>query len=115
MSEVHRDTSPISKIDHSNFCSNKEYAEISHQHIVDYLTNKLSDCNGNKKVSPSQALLKKTGSFANFTSQLSNDGHRSCESLIDKINRMIANNETWFSLEFFPPKTVNGASNLISK
>ncbi|CAF0845192.1 unnamed protein product [Brachionus calyciflorus] len=37
------------------------------------------------------------------------------ESLIDKIKRKIENKETWFSLEFFPPKTVNGASNLISK
>ncbi|RNA39112.1 methylenetetrahydrofolate reductase isoform X2 [Brachionus plicatilis] len=37
------------------------------------------------------------------------------ESLIDKIKKKIENKETWFSLEFFPPKTVNGASNLISK
>lgn len=37
------------------------------------------------------------------------------ESLIDKIKNKIENRETWFSLEFFPPKTVNGASNLISK
>jgi hypothetical protein len=112
MSEV--ETPQISKADHSSFF-NKDYTELGHQHIVDYLTTKLSDCNGNKKVSPNQALLKKTGSFHNFTSQLSCDGHRSCENLIEKINRMIANKETWFSLEFFPPKTVNGASNLISK
>jgi hypothetical protein len=37
------------------------------------------------------------------------------ESLIDKINKNIANNQLWFSLEFFPPKTINGAANLISK
>lgn len=37
------------------------------------------------------------------------------ESLINKIKKKIENKETWFSLEFFPPKTVNGASNLISK
>ena len=37
------------------------------------------------------------------------------ESLIDKINKKIGNNELWFSLEFFPPKTVNGAANLITK
>jgi hypothetical protein len=36
-------------------------------------------------------------------------------SLIDKINRNIANNEKWFSLEFFPPRTEQGAANLISK
>jgi hypothetical protein len=93
----------------------KDNRELNHQHIVEYLTNKLNDCNGNKKVSPNQALLKKTGSFANFSPQISFDGHKACETLIEKIKRMIANNETWFSLEFFPPKTVNGASNLISK
>lgn len=37
------------------------------------------------------------------------------ESLIDKIKKRIENKQTWFSLEFFPPKTVNGAANLISK
>lgn len=37
------------------------------------------------------------------------------QSLIDKINKKIANNEYWFSLEFFPPKTINGAANLIQK
>jgi hypothetical protein len=37
------------------------------------------------------------------------------ESLIDMINKRIANNERFFSLEFFPPKTVQGASNLITK
>ena len=37
------------------------------------------------------------------------------ENLIEKINRRIANNEFWFSLEFFPPRTANGAANLISK
>lgn len=36
-------------------------------------------------------------------------------SLIEKINERIRNNQTWFSLEFFPPKTINGAANLISK
>lgn len=37
------------------------------------------------------------------------------ESLIDKINNKIATNQHWFSLEFFPPKTINGAANLIQK
>jgi hypothetical protein len=36
-------------------------------------------------------------------------------SLIDKINKRIESKKLWFSLEFFPPKTVNGAANLISK
>ena len=37
------------------------------------------------------------------------------ESLIDKINKKILKNEKWYSLEFFPPKTQQGDSNLISK
>lgn len=37
------------------------------------------------------------------------------ETLIEKINRRIASKEFWFSLEFFPPRTANGAANLISK
>ena len=37
------------------------------------------------------------------------------ESLIDKIHKRIDNNQYWFSLEFFPPKTINGAANLIQK
>lgn len=37
------------------------------------------------------------------------------ENLIQKIHRRIANKEFWFSLEFFPPRTSNGAANLISK
>ena len=40
---------------------------------------------------------------------------KSGERLIDKINKKIANKQYWFSLEFFPPKTINGAANLISK
>ena len=35
--------------------------------------------------------------------------------LIDKINWNIAHNETWFSLEFFPPRTEAGAINLLSR
>lgn len=37
------------------------------------------------------------------------------ETLIEKINRRIASKEFWFSLEFFPPRTANGAANLIAK
>ena len=40
---------------------------------------------------------------------------KTSERLIDRINKKIANKENWFSLEFFPPKTINGAANLISK
>ncbi|XP_071946159.1 methylenetetrahydrofolate reductase (NADPH)-like [Antedon mediterranea] len=35
--------------------------------------------------------------------------------LIDKINQRIALNERWFSIEFFPPRTANGAVNLLSR
>jgi hypothetical protein len=37
------------------------------------------------------------------------------ENLITRINKHIESRQTWFSLEFFPPKTANGAANLISK
>ncbi len=37
------------------------------------------------------------------------------DSLIEKINKRIAQKEFWFSLEFFPPRTASGAANLISK
>lgn len=37
------------------------------------------------------------------------------DSLIEKIKKRISNREFWFSLEFFPPRTANGAANLISK
>ena len=35
------------------------------------------------------------------------------ETLINKIKLKIKNNERFFSLEFFPPKTFNGATNLM--
>jgi hypothetical protein len=37
------------------------------------------------------------------------------ESLISKMHKRIVNKQQWFSLEFFPPKTANGAANLITK
>ena len=46
---------------------------------------------------------------------LSFNEHKTQENLIDKINKKIALNQYWFSLEFFPPKTINGAANLIQK
>ena len=36
-------------------------------------------------------------------------------SLIDKLNERIQNDVKFFSLEFFPPRTPNGAVNLISR
>ena len=35
--------------------------------------------------------------------------------LIDRIQKRIDRGERWFSLEFFPPKTSNGAVNLLSR
>ena len=82
--------------------------EFNHQQIVDYLTKKLSDCNGNKKLSSNQALLKKIPSFNNFSPHMMIDGNRANERLIDKMKQKIENNEPWFSLEFFPPRTKPG-------
>ena len=36
-------------------------------------------------------------------------------SLIDKINSRIANREIFYSLEFFPPRTKEGAVNLLAR
>ncbi|XP_060062455.1 methylenetetrahydrofolate reductase (NADPH)-like [Ylistrum balloti] len=36
-------------------------------------------------------------------------------SLAEMVNRRIASRDPWFSLEFFPPRTNNGAINLISR
>lgn len=34
-------------------------------------------------------------------------------SLTEKIQKRIASNDRWYSLEFFPPRTPSGAANLI--
>lgn len=34
-------------------------------------------------------------------------------SLIEKIQKRIENNDRWYSLEFFPPRTPSGAANLL--
>jgi hypothetical protein len=34
-------------------------------------------------------------------------------SLTEKIQKRIANNDRWYSLEFFPPRTASGAANLL--
>ena len=36
-------------------------------------------------------------------------------SLIEKVNHRIASKDPFFSLEFFPPRTPNGAVNLVGK
>ncbi|KAL3862448.1 hypothetical protein ACJMK2_008412 [Sinanodonta woodiana] len=41
-------------------------------------------------------------------------GHR-YRCLIERINKRIQAGRRWFSLEFFPPRTVNGAVNLIGR
>ena len=90
--------------------------------LIDVLNDRLNkaSCGSvGQKLTPGQALLKKNPSFGTFSPQTSFDatscGPKSTERLIDRINKRIENKETWFSLEFFPPKTANGASNLISK
>jgi hypothetical protein len=71
------------------------------------------------------AVLRKTDENSNYNSpsetigcandQSFNKTIVKYESLIDKINKRIETKQPWFSLEFFPPKTINGAANLISK
>lgn len=62
--------------------------------------------------SPKPAPLHQSPSFGSPAMLQYNGAY---ESLIQKIQKRIANNQQWFSLEFFPPKTVNGAANLIAK
>ena len=40
---------------------------------------------------------------------------KKCQSLSNKINDRIANKQKFFSLEFFPPRTPNGAVNLLAR
>lgn len=49
------------------------------------------------------------------TSPASLRSSSSPESLINKIHRKIKNEETFFSLEFFPPRTAAGAVNLMTR
>lgn len=49
------------------------------------------------------------------TSSRSTSPTRSPETLAQKILRKIKNEETFFSLEFFPPRTATAAANLISR
>ena len=43
------------------------------------------------------------------------EGTEKYVSLSERINQKIRDNEKFFSLEFFPPRTPNGAVNLISR
>lgn len=60
-------------------------------------------------------FLRQNSSFSSMAMLANASQASASESLIQKIQKRIANKQHWFSLEFFPPKTVNGASNLISK
>lgn len=64
----------------------------------------------NLELTPSNTIKTQTS-----YNRLSSDEQVLDETLIEKIKRRIANKEFWFSLEFFPPRTANGAANLISK
>lgn len=61
------------------------------------------------------AIIRQNSSYSSMAMLASQQHYGSYESLIQKIQKRIANKQFWFSLEFFPPKTVNGATNLISK
>ena len=98
--------------------------------------NNLKSRNQNMSGSSDLVSVSNTGGSATSSANGKSSGYNSCDdlsslknkaerpngragngyvSLIDKINHRIRNNQTWFSLEFFPPKTINGAANLISK
>lgn len=68
-------------------------------------------------VSAKLGMIRPNSSFSSMAmlANATNQAAGAHESLIQKIQKRIANKQHWFSLEFFPPKTVNGAANLIAK
>lgn len=61
--------------------------------------------------SPPNSPLMPKGSSASLTSLL----NREYRPLIERMRKLIDNNETFFSMEFFPPKTANGVANLLAR
>ena len=78
------------------------------------LNNQSSDQANNNLNKSYDALTKESNYLTNGKSRVPQQQQQTA-SLIDKIHERIRNNKLWFSLEFFPPKTVNGAANLIAK
>lgn len=61
-------------------------------------------------------IIEKMLDKPNYKSTNSNDDVlNKCQSLSDKIKERIQNKESFFSLEFFPPRTPNGAVNLVAR
>lgn len=59
---------------------------------------------------PNSPSIQRSRDFS-FSSLL----NREYRPLIERMKKMIDNNETFFSMEFFPPKTANGVANLLSR
>lgn len=60
--------------------------------------------------SPPNSPMQKCSS-ASLSSLL----NREYRPLIERMKKMIDNNESFFSMEFFPPKTANGVANLLAR
>ena len=56
-----------------------------------------------------------SSSFDVSSSRASSPNRFEYEPLIDRIRRRLENGDRFFSLEFFPPRTANGANNLIQR
>lgn len=72
----------------------------------------------------SQALKSDSSGASNSGGESSKDSSRCStpvldadrsDRLRDKMRRRMESGDRWFSLEFFPPRTSNGAVNLISR
>ena len=74
---------------------------------------KLSNC-CNKEELIGDRSCDNTYSFVDRDSPVDYDDSEA-ESLIEKINSRIENHEKFFSLEFFPPRTKEGAVNLLAR
>ena len=69
---------------------------------------------GRQDTAPVMELLQ-NGNNERLSKPSTSSMPSSPQTLIEKINQKIALGEKFFSLEFFPPRTPNGAVNLIGK
>jgi hypothetical protein len=103
----------MNKIDSPGIKMNNTF---NNTEIADYIAVLKKSSNDYKNGDTNNNLNDSTFSDCSYNDSVNSaNKHLKYESLIDKINKRIESKKLWFSLEFFPPKTVNGAANLISK
>lgn len=69
-----------------------------------------------KLTTPEKVVMDvKNGSNGNTLVRSNSPKHPRYKRLIDRIQKRIDSGRRWFSLEFFPPRTTNGAINLLAR